>query len=192
MSLDDLKYIVVRNVLSKETIELMKIQTKMLENVLNSYANPTNKEYYFSDSQIKECFSFYSPLFTESLLVFLQPIIEKITKKDLLPTYSYMRTYYKNALLERHKDRESCEYSVTICIKNDTIPWKIWFLKDNEEISISLEEGDLIIYKGTVLEHWREKYEGNEHIQFFLHYVDKNGINSCFKYDNREMLGKQK
>ena len=192
MSFKKDKYIVVKNVLNLQTIEFLKIQTKMLEGVLNNSNNSNSSDFLFNDVQIKECFSFYSPLFSESLLVLLQPIIEQIIGKKLLPTYSYIRIYYKNAILKRHTDRDSCEYSASICIKNDINPWDFW-LKNihNEDISISLKEGDLIIYKGNELEHWREKYENNEHIQFFLHYVDINGINSHLKYDKRKLLGQQ-
>ena len=38
----------------------------------------------------------------------------------------------------------------------------------HDNTCISLEEGDLIIYKGKELEHWREKYNGKEQIQVFL------------------------
>jgi hypothetical protein len=122
----------------------------------------------------------------------LQPIIEKITGKRLLPTYSYIRIYYKNAILEKHTDRDSCEYSASICIKNDREPWNFWLknIHDNNTC-ISLEEGELIIYKGNELEHWREKYNNNEHIQFFLHYVDRDGKNSEWKFDKRKKLGQQ-
>ena len=192
MSFKKDKYIVVKNVLNLQTIEFLKIQTKMLEGVLNNSNNSNSSDFLFNDVQIKECFSFYSPLFSESLLVLLQPIIEQIIGKKLLPTYSYIRIYYKNAILEKHTDRNSCEYSASICIKNDIEPWNFWIknIHDNNTC-ISLEEGDLIIYKGNELEHWREKYNNNEHIQFFLHYVNRDGINSEWKYDKRKTLGQQ-
>lgn len=192
MSFEKEKYIVVKNVLNSQIIEFLKIQTKMLEDVLTINNNSQSSKFLFNDIQIKECFSFYSPLFSESLLVLLQPIIEEKTGKKLFPTYSYVRIYYKNAILEKHTDRNSCEYSASICIKNDREPWIFWLknIQDNNTC-ISLEEGDLLIYKGNELEHWREKYNNNEHIQFFLHYVDINGINSEWKYDKRNTLGQQ-
>lgn len=192
MSFEQDKYIIVQNVLNIETLELLKIQIKMLETVLNNNNNSLPSDFLFNDNQIKESFSFYSPLFSEALLVLLQPMIEQRTGKKLLPTYSYVRIYYKNAILKRHTDRNSCEYSATICIKNDKEPWDFWIKNiHNKDISISLKEGDLIIYKGNELEHWREKYNNNEHIQFFLHYVDSDGINSDWKYDKRKSLGCQ-
>jgi hypothetical protein len=115
--------------------------------------------------------------------------IEKITNKLLFPTYSYLRIYYKNSILNKHIDRDSCEYSATICIKNDTEPWDIWFeTKDNTEKQIFLNPGDMIVYKGMELPHWRNKYENEEQIQVFLHYVDQFGSYKDFKYDKRPIV----
>ena len=40
---------------------------------------------------------------------------------------------------------------------------------------VILNKGDAIIYNGCKLEHWREPFDGDYHIQTFLHYVDKKG-----------------
>ena len=47
----------------------------------------------------------------------------------------------------------------------------------------------MIVYNGTELNHWREEFQGKEHTQAFLHYVDANGEYKDFKYDKRPMLG---
>ena len=65
MSFEKEKYIVVKNVLNSQIIEFLKIQTKMLEEVLTSNNNSQTSDFLFNDIQIKECFSFYSPLFSE-------------------------------------------------------------------------------------------------------------------------------
>jgi hypothetical protein len=46
----------------------------------------------------------------------------------------------------------------------------------------------MLIYKGAEVEHWREKYIGNNHAQVFLHYNDENDLDKI-KYDNRPELG---
>ena len=101
-----------------------------------------------------------------------------------------MRIYYNGSTLKRHIDRTSCEYSVSLCIENDVKPWDIWFEnKKGETVNIALEEGDLVIYKGAELDHWRNKYEGKQQIQLLLHYVDKNGNYANEAFDGRKMLG---
>jgi hypothetical protein len=140
----------------------------------------------FKDDSVEQSFSEYAPPISEPLLLFLQEKVESIVGKKLEPTYSYLRVYYNGAILEKHTDREACEYSVTLCIKNNGSPWDIWFeTKNGQNNNISLNEGDFIIYKGMELPHWREKYEGKEQIQIFLHYVDKNGPYKKCKFDNR-------
>ena len=39
-------------------------------------------------------------------------------------------------------------------------------------VKITLKPGDMLIYRGCDLEHWRKKFTGEECIQVFLHYND--------------------
>jgi hypothetical protein len=183
-------YLISRGMVSPELVNYLKIQTKLFENLLCIINN--KPPIFFNDGQVNNSFSHYSSIFTESLLLFFKDKIEKIVGKELEPTYSYFRIYYNGAELEKHTDRESCEYSATICIKNDENPWDIFFDINGENTKISLNEGDVIMYKGMELPHWREKYEGNEQIQIFLHYVDKNGQYKEHALDKRSALCIQK
>lgn len=188
-------YVVLRNVLSPQTLELLKIQTKMVENIDCFKINEKPQTYPFGDKQCETSFAKYGILCYESLLLLLQPLMEKHIGKELCPTYSYARIYYKNSKLDKHKDRPSCEYSATVCISVDNESWDIYFKKyDLTEVCVSLNPGDLIIYKGTELEHWREQYNGKEQIQVFLHYIDKNGPynNANYVNDGRPIIGLEK
>jgi hypothetical protein len=182
-------YIVLRNVIDKNLLEYMANQIKLTEKILCFEKNVKPTEYAFCDSQTRTSFAYYSSLTTETLLEVLQDKIEKTVNKKLFPTYSYLRIYYQNSILNKHTDRPSCEYSATICITLDKEPWDIWFeTKNQENVKVALEPGDLIIYKGMELPHWRDLYENKEQIQVFLHYVDQNGEHSEYKYDKRPML----
>lgn len=191
MSFEENKYVVVKNVLNTETISLLQLQTQMLENVVCYNNNTIPALFPFGDSQTTNSFSYYGALFTDSLLLLLQPVMEKSVGRKLLPTYSYMRIYYKDGVLEKHTDRPSCEFSATLCIKCDTEnPWPIFFQDPTDkEVSLALNEGDICVYKGDELPHWREPCKYDKHIQFFLHYVDANGKYSNFKFDKRPILG---
>ena len=48
----------------------------------------------------------------------------------------------------------------------------------------------MVIYKGCDVEHWRDKYEGLNHAQVFLHFNKRNGEFEN-KNDGREFLGLQ-
>jgi hypothetical protein len=43
----------------------------------------------------------------------------------------------------------------------------------NKGIKIYLKPGDMLVYSGCELEHWREKFKGKECIQVFLHYNNR-------------------
>ncbi|MBT87782.1 MAG: hypothetical protein CMD55_03850 [Gammaproteobacteria bacterium] len=154
------------------------------------------------------------------LLAHLQKSIEEMLNLELVPTYNYSRKYNRNAVLYAHRDRPSCEVSATICIDQDTDnnePWPIWLLnnknyagykyesffglsqkKSTHERSsigckaISMNPGDVLIYQGINVLHWRDPLEGNFSKNIFIHYVDKNGPlykeNPCLKFDGRESI----
>jgi hypothetical protein len=94
-----------------------------------------------------------------------------------------MYTMFAN--LDKHKDREACEISVTVMIGSDKTKWPIFM--DGTEIN--LEVGDAAIYLGCEVEHWREEFKGDWHAQTFLHYVNKNGKNKEHVLDKRRFLG---
>ena len=47
---------------------------------------------------------------------------------------------------------------------------------------VDLEIGDMLIYEGCKLEHWREPFEGDNCGQVFLHYNNVNGQFKEYKY----------
>ena len=43
----------------------------------------------------------------------------------------------------------------------------------NKGIKVDLKPGDMLVYSGCELEHWRDKFKGKECIQVFLHYNNR-------------------
>jgi hypothetical protein len=115
--------------------------------------------------------------------------MNEITNLNLVPTYTYARIYYKGAILDPHTDRPSCEYSITICIDSAYL-WDFYIKnKNNETKKLKLNPGDMCVYSGCELEHWRESYQGKQQIQCFLHYVNSQGPHKNHKFDKRPMMG---
>ena len=128
-----------------------------------------------NDPQAPNSLAKYNFLPFAKLLVKKIPDVSKILQEDVLPTYSYTRIYTHGEVLSRHRDRPACEISLTLNLKKD-IDWPIWFQKPNEEeISLELNQGDAVMYLGEVSDHWRNAYQGQEHVQLFLHYVRAEG-----------------
>ena len=157
------------------------------------YINPFASEFgVWSDKQIPNTYSHYADIAMETLLENLRPEMEHQTGLELIETYSYARIYKKGDVLERHKDRPSCEVSTTLNLGGDE--WPIFIEPSGEEGQIGskviLEPGDMLIYRGCELEHWREAFEGDNCAQVFLHYNDASGENAEEnRYDRRPFLG---
>ena len=138
----------------------------------------------WGDTQIPNTYSIYGDPVFDTLLMKVLPIMKRETGLDVVPTYSYARVYKRGDELKRHKDRPSCEISTTINLGGD--PWPIFI----EGTKVLLEVGDMLIYEGCKLEHWREPFEGNICGQVFLHYNHVNGpFDEKNKLDGRPMLG---
>lgn len=143
----------------------------------------------FSDTRVPTAYVGSALPMFEKLLLDMTSVMEGITEKSLYPTYSYARIYYKNSELSKHLDRPSCEYSVSVCLSNDSVDWSLCIIdKNGVEHQVIQNLGDAIIYKGCELVHWRDVFRGDSHSQVFLHYVDQNGLYAEWKYDKRQFL----
>jgi len=146
----------------------------------------------WNDQQIPETYSHYSDIVMETLLQKVKPIMEKESGVKLTETYSYARIYKKGDELKRHKDRYSCEISTTMHLGGDD--WSIFLEPSGEEgkkgVEVNLKPGDMLMYRGCELEHWREPFEGKDCGQVFLHYNDASGKDAeSNKFDGRPMIG---
>jgi len=157
------------------------------------------------DKQIPNTYSHYADFVMETLLLKLLPTLEKKTKLKLVPTYSYTRIYKKGDELKRHKDRPSCEISTTLNLGGDK--WSIFIdptgsnnvIDEYKNIhkldapkgkEVILDVGDMLVYSGCNLEHWREPFKGEICAQVFLHYNNAQGpFKDKNKYDGRSALG---
>jgi len=120
--------------------------------------------------------------------------IGSIVGKKLIPQYTYARIYKNGSDLKIHSDRPECQYSVTLSLGGEyEKPWPIW-IKDyaGKSHEVPLDVGDCVVYHGTELEHWRDKFEGNAQYQLFMHYVDAEGEFKDRVFDGRPNLGLKK
>jgi hypothetical protein len=203
MGLTEDKYFVVKNAISKDVCKIIAKEFKLLENMAHELNLPrgfgtddpvsATVQFPYNDGLIENSFAWYSPLCFEALSdVVIKSAVESAVGEEVYPTYSYARIYYNGASMRSHTDRAASDVVVTCCISVDNTvkPWPIGFLdKDNNSIFVEQEPGDIVIYKGNEIEHWREKYEGAEQIQCFLSYVLKNGPKAGLRYDTRPALG---
>ena len=211
MSFKKNKYQVIRGAISKELADVCLRYLAMSHNA-DAYLINKNITHdknvligNFKDAQVPNSYAKYADRLMESLLIQTIPVMEKKTGLKLIPTYSYCRLYKKGDILKRHKDRPSCEISTTLNLGGDE--WAIYLdptgannvideyqniHKPNapKGIKIDLKQGDMLIYSGCELEHWREEFKGNLCGQVFLHYNHADGQFAKSNYlDGRKMLG---
>ena len=201
---DENGYVVIKNFIKPEMFCLlyeymkMKARRELIKEISPKSSHLYDKELdgKFDDKQAPGSFSLYGDPLMDSLLQNSTNFISNIIEVDLIPTYSYWRLYITDNVLEKHIDRPSCEYSTTLCIgydasnvKEKDYNWPIYIRSFNGEVkSVMLKPGDMVVYKGCDVEHWRDGFKGLNHAQVFLHYNDKNGKFSEAN-DGREFLG---
>ena len=213
MSFKTKKYQVIRGALSQELANFIfnymmlqrdAVDFMMKYNKVNPY-NPFMGRR--DDQQIPGAYSKYADWVMETLLMYMIPVMKAKTGMDLVPTYSYTRLYEKGNILHRHKDRPSCEISTTLHLGGDE--WPIFLdptgadniLSGRETttvikpgapkgIQVDLKVGDMLIYSGCELEHWRDPFQGTVCSQVFLHYNHANGpFAKTNMFDKRPLLG---
>jgi hypothetical protein len=195
MSFKKNKYTIIRKAIDKDLATFVANYFSMKKQVLDTcrkarYISPyeTLLGYYEGqDEQIPNTYSCYSDIAMETLMLKCQPVMEKVTGLKLYPAYTYARIYKKGDELKRHKDRFSCEISTTMNLGGDD--WPIYlepdstkggvkegigYVSDNTKgIEVNLKSGDMLVYSGCELEHWRKPFKGKECIQVFLHYNNR-------------------
>ena len=160
-----------------------------------------------------------------ALTNYLHSVLDRHIDVQLDQTYSFSRKYFRDAYLGAHTDRPSCEISVTTCLdykSDDGSPWKIWIRNDkdygfaadirepnsisdelglidrksNHCYSLDLEPGDILVYQGPKIIHWRDHFVGEYSYHIFSHYAMRHhGWGTYFtenvnalKYDGRESI----
>jgi len=207
------KYLIIRNAISIELANfafnyfLMKrdaVKCMQDANYISKFTPGFGK---WNDGQVPNTYACYSDMFMETLMMKVLPVMQEHTEMTLVPCYTFTRAYKKGDILHRHKDRPSCEISTTLHLGGD--PWTIHIdptgsnnilsgaetttvVKPNapEGVQVDLNVGDMLVYSGCELEHWREPFKGNLCVQAFLHYNNADGpFKDNNKFDKRPMLG---
>lgn len=126
----------------------------------------------------------------EALLERLTPRIGEALGRDVLPSYSFLRFYTHGSVLSRHIDRPACEITATLALGPRTeSPWPIHVLDSGREKTTLLSPGDIFVFRGARLPHWRDAFPGEHCLQLFLHYVFKDGEFADYKNDKRAYVG---
>ena len=205
-------FLIARNFFNETTVRLMQSYFNIKLTSINYNEEERSKHGFttIEDGDVTTSFTYYADHLVESISLNHGQKISTLLGLNLSPTYSFARIYEKGSRLIPHTDRPSCEISVTcpVLTYNNT-PSTIFISnvirKDNEPNQFSIEEihkrggytqvdlypGDVLFYKGCERYHWRDKLESDYLIQFFMHFVQSDGLSTEWIYDKRPFVGFQ-
>lgn len=179
-------YAEVPEMVSDDILRILKSINTMID--VNEYLTKEKGEF------IKDAKGKHGLQISELLLLYFQSHFSAIVGKNLVPTYSFTRTYMKGSDLKRHSDRPACQYSMTLNIGGSSDdPWPFFCKSKIKDVPTSKIINSMyvpIIYMGMKVSHWREALEKDHSTHIFLHYVD--GDDPEYKqywYDKRKFVG---
>tara|TARA_B100000902_G_scaffold123142_1_gene123162 strand:- start:5963 stop:6883 length:921 start_codon:yes stop_codon:yes gene_type:complete len=196
------RYVVLRDFLPKEMIRFAMDTWKADEQNGNLYTHHEKKDITYKNPESSKGKSKggYCTPWGVALHGFIHNKLKDYIDLDLRETYSFSRRYDRGSYLGSHTDRPSCEVSATLCLDyqtDDSKPWKIWVRNDknyakvsaetvknesqdlnhrerlkNNCKSISLEPGDILLYQGPNIPHWRDYLLGEYSYHIFVHFFN--------------------
>lgn len=179
-------YTEVPEMISNDILMIIKCVNRMI--VKNNYLGSEGGKF------IKESVAKHGLQISELLLLYFRHHFSLILEKNLVPTYSYTRIYFKGSDLPKHSDRPACQYSMTLNIgASSPEPWPFFCQAKTDGATESKIFNPLftpIIYMGEEVTHWREPLKKDHSTHIFFHYVD--GDNEKYKpywYDKRKYVG---
>ena len=175
--LEQNNFLLVPNFISQERAQFLQKQFTELEQTGQ----------YSKDNQAPNSPAIYNFKPFLELLCEKTNEISSLIEETVLPTYTYARIYKNGETLARHRDRPACEISLTVHLGGDA-SWNIGIEKPSkEEVNLTLQRGDAMLYLGCAADHWRNTpFSGQNYSQIFLHYVRSNGSNAWAYFDKTQ------
>ncbi|MFK4191184.1 sulfotransferase [Streptomyces sp. NPDC033754] len=128
------------------------------------------------DAQVKGRYGWYN----ESLSRFFHhqfgTLVSRLAGRPVRPSYSYVSAYRGGAVLDRHVDREQCEYTVSLLL-GESGPgieggWPLLLDTAHGSMSLIQRPGEAVLFAGTRVPHWRPPLpDGSTHTSLLFHYV---------------------
>jgi len=194
----DNNYIIISEAISKDVVgfiynyfQVKRDAAKILLDTKN--ISPFDESWgSWKDAQNPNTFSIYGDVAMDTLMIRILPLVQKITKMSLISTYSYATMCKHGEDSVRYNDSVASEIACIINLGGDN--WPIFLEhseeKNKESIEVNLNPGDLLVYKVSLIEYWRNSFEGNDCGQVFCHYNNANSSQETVnKFDTRPSIG---
>lgn len=124
------------------------------------------------DGQVALRHGYGNESFGAKLHALLEPSIQ--TLAPVQRSYCYSSRYIHGAELTPHTDREQCYLNCSIAWEySPNVPWPIWVHVNRKNVKLTANPGDMVIYSGTDIPHWREPFQGDYALVTFFHFVSR-------------------
>jgi hypothetical protein len=187
------KYVLFENVLSPDICNLLTNYMFLKRNA--GYLEPPVDQ-GGEDNQCPKSWSIYGDPMFDTILAQLSAPLSNLLGIPLLPAYTYSRIYQPGEVLEWHLDRPSCEISGTMTLgaSNPEAIWPIYVGEpgSTEKVGfpMNIRIGELMMYSGCEVPHWRDEFTGEWQVQVFYHYIRADGpYAQDHIHDGRHTLG---
>lgn len=107
----------------------------------------------------------------------LTDTVAVLAGESVKPSYVYVVSYQEGSDLEKHIDREQCEFSVTLCLDYSPepemeTPWPLHLETCDTDVTVFQAIGDALAYRGREINHFRSPLaKGNTSTSLLFHYV---------------------
>ncbi len=195
------RYLVLKNFVPKEVIEMAMDVWKTIEHQPHMHDAIFELEediiYKSPEYSLFKSHGCHSSPMGVMMHNYLTKRLNEFLDLSLQETYVYSRKYDRGAYLTAHLDRPSCEVSSTLCLdyKSDdyvsddegkqydhdyiqSISQSVPIRKRKEDPSmkcITLEVGDMLLYQGPNVIHWRDTFVGDYTYHMFCHWINELG-----------------
>jgi hypothetical protein len=107
----------------------------------------------------------------------LTAAVSAFAGEPLKASYVYLASYQPGAILEKHTDREQCDFSLSLCLDyspepRNATPWPLHLHKKSGTVTVFQAIGDALLYRGCQLPHSRGPLPpGQTSTSIFFHFV---------------------
>src|SRR6202041_3132230 len=107
----------------------------------------------------------------------LTAAVSAFAGEPLKASYVYLASYQAGAILEKHTDREQCDFSLSLCLDYspeppNATPWPLHLHKKSGKVTVFQAIGDALLYRGCQIPHSRDPLPpGQTSTSIFFHFV---------------------
>jgi hypothetical protein len=128
------------------------------------------------DAQVKGRYGWYNESLSRFFHHQFRNLVSRLAGRPVRPSYSYVSAYRGGAVLDRHVDREQCEYTVSLLL-GESGPgiaggWPLLLDTARGSLCMVQRPGEAVLFRGTRVPHWRPPLpDGSTHTSLLFHYV---------------------